>query len=143
MRPKRSRSFAWILVAVAAIIAAFLAGVRQGQVSAMGMLQAGAAGNLTQRIEALSHLRMGETSEAIRGLEEEADQLTLSIAANEGADKAVLLGAKAYRTIVPPPASRSRELEAVFGILPEPKPSHCGAALQRLLSNAHRTSPGS
>jgi hypothetical protein len=131
----------WLVLAITGIAGAYLAGLRQGQNAATRMLQIEAAGNLTQRIEALSLLRLGETSAAIADLEQQADQLTLGIAANEGAEKRVLLAAKAYRSLAPPPPSRSSELEAVFDTLPTPKPSDCGSALQRLLKS-RKTSAG-
>ena len=53
-------------------------------------LQTEATGNLTQRIEVLSLLRMGEVPTAIVRLESEADQLTRTIALNPAANQLVL-----------------------------------------------------
>lgn len=127
------RACLWLFVALAGIAFGYLAGLRQGQQQTMRMLQAEAAGNLTQRVETLSLLRLGDVSKATAHLEQEADQLTLGIARNQGADRRVLLTAKAYRSIVPAPASRAKDLSAVFDTLPTPKPSDCGSALQLLL----------
>jgi hypothetical protein len=124
-----------LCVVLAAIAFGYLAGLLQGQKQMMRMLQTEAAGNLTQRVETLSLLRLGDVSKAIANLEQEADQLTLGIAGNQGADRRVLLTAKAYRSVVPPPMSRASDLAAVFDPLPTPKPSECGSALQLLLKS--------
>ena len=127
------RVFLWLLLGLAAIALGYLAGLRQGQQQTMRMLQAEATANLTQRVETLSLLGLGDVSKAVANLEREADQLTLSIAGNQGADRRVLLTAKAYRSVVPPPASRAKDVAAVFDTLSTPKPSDCGSALQLLL----------
>jgi hypothetical protein len=101
------------------------------------MLQSEAAGNLTQRLEALSLLRLDEATAAIARLEDEADQLALSIAANGGADRRALISAKAYRTVVPP-AARRDELNALFAALPPPEPAHCDSALRQFVFGSVR-----
>ena len=131
-----TRSFGrllWIMAVVAAIGVGYLAGLHEGQKRAVRMLQTEATGNLTQRVEALSLLQLGQVSRAVAQLEQEADQFTLSIAGNQGADRRVLLAAKAYRTVVPPPPTSASDLAAVFDTIPTPKPSECGTALQLLL----------
>jgi hypothetical protein len=85
-----TRSFGrllWILAVVAAIGVGYLAGLQEGQKRAVRMLQTEATGNLTQRVEALSLLQLGQVSRAVAQLEQEADQLTLSIAGNQDADR--------------------------------------------------------
>ena len=122
-----------MLLVVAVATSTYLAGLYQGQRRAIQMLQVEAAGNLTQRLEALSLLRLGDSSAAIARLEGEADQLALSIAATAAADRRVLVSAKAYRSVVPPPAARRDELNALFATLPAPEPAHCAASLQRFV----------
>lgn len=133
MAAARIRRAAWVALAVAAAAAGYLAGSRQGHQATIRALQTEAAGNLTQRIEALSLLQTGDVPTAIMRLEEEADQLTLSIASNDGADRRVLASAKAYRSVVPPPPSRAEELSAVFEAVPTLDPSQCSSALRTLL----------
>jgi len=123
---------------VAVILSAlvgYLVGLRQGTASQMTALHREAAGNLRQRVEALSLLRTGEPSKAINALEEEVDQLVLTISANEGHEEEALLPAKAYRSVVPPPASRAKALEATFTRLPAPKADQCSPALRRLMAS--------
>jgi hypothetical protein len=133
MGTRTLRLLKWFFVVLASIALGYLAGLRQSQQQIIIRLQVEAAANLTQRLETLSSLRLGDVSKALTNLEQEADQLTLGIAGNQGADRRVLLSAKAYRSVVPPPASRAKELAAVFDTLPEPRPSDCGNALQLLL----------
>jgi hypothetical protein len=129
------RGFKWLFVAFTLIALGYWAGLRQGQQQAIAMLQIEATANLTQRLETLSSLRLGDVSRALANLEQEADQLTVVIAANREADTRVLLSAKAYRSIVPAPPTRAKELAAVFDTLPTPQPSDCGNALQLLLKS--------
>lgn len=132
MRTARLTSVGWMLLVVAVATSTYVAGLYQGQRRGIQMLQTEAAGNLTQRLEALSLLRLGNSSAAIARLEGEADQLALSIAANAAADRRVLVSAKAYRSVVPPPALRD-ELNALFATLPAPEPAHCAASLQKFV----------
>lgn len=62
-----------ILVGLAAVVAAFAVGQQQGHAAMITSLQVEAAGNLSQRIETLSLLRIGDTTAAIHRLETEAD----------------------------------------------------------------------
>lgn len=129
------RGFKWLFVVTALTALGYLAGLREGQQQTIRRLQIEATANLTQRLETLSSLRLGDVSRALANLEQEADQLTVGIAANRGADTRVLLSAKAYRSIVPAPATRAKELAAVFDTLPTPQPRDCGNALQLLLKS--------
>jgi len=123
----------WLILVVIVGAAGYLGGLRQGQISTDEWLRREAEGNLTQRIEALSLLRIGDITEAIARLEGEADQLTLGLARNAEGHRAVLAMAKAYRRIAPPPASHEKELTAVFASLPDLKPGQCSNALQKLM----------
>lgn len=129
------RAIKWLFGVFALIALGYLAGLREGQQQTIRRLQVEATANLTQRLETLSSLRLGDVSRALANLEQEADQLTLGIAGNQGADTRVLLSAKAYRSVVPPPPSRAKELGAVFDTLPTPQPADCGNALQLLLKS--------
>lgn len=133
MRWNPLRLVALLSLTVLAGAAGYLAGVWRGQSATMEALQREAAGNLTQRIEVLSLLRTGDEPLAITWLEEEADQLTLSIASNRFADRRVLSAAKTYRSVIPPPSSREQELAALFATLPVLDPSQCTTALRKLL----------
>ena len=137
---RRSRVQFVVILMVAA--AGYLVGLQRGQSATMRALQVEAAGNLSQRIEVLSLLRTDEPLAAISRLEEEADQLTLTIGANAEADREVLVTAKAYRSAVPPPPSRQAQLAAVFAALPDPQPNKCSSALQKLLAKSLRPSSG-
>jgi hypothetical protein len=101
-------------------------------------LQIEAAGNLTQRIEALSLLRMGDVTAAILRLESEADQLTQGIALNPGADKRVLAYVKTYLSVAPPAPSRAKELSTALDGVPTLDPSQCKTALKALLLSVKR-----
>jgi hypothetical protein len=127
-----------MLLVAGVATATYLAGLYQGQRRGIQMLQAEAAGNLTQRLEALSLLRLGEATAAVAGLEDEADQLALSIATNAAADRRVLISAKAYRSVVPPTAARRDELNALFATLPAPEPAHCDSALRKFVFGSVR-----
>lgn len=125
-----------LVLLVIAVGVGYLAGIRQGQISTDEWLRREAEGNLTQRIEALSLLRIGDTPAAIERLEAQADQLTLGLARNADDHRAVLAMAKAYRKIAPPPASREKELAAVFAPLPDLRPGQCSTALRKLMLSA-------
>jgi hypothetical protein len=59
------KTAAWILLAIVAGGTGYAAGSRQGHQAMMTRLQIEAGGNLTQRIEALSLLRIGDVPAAI------------------------------------------------------------------------------
>ena len=133
------RRAAWIASALALAIAAgsigFVAG-RSQQIRAMiQMLQAEAAGNLTQRVEVLSLLRMGDVSGAITHLESEADILTVNIAANRGADRQALAYMKTYLAVVPPSPARAQQLSPALEGVPTLKLEQCRTALKALLAS--------
>lgn len=127
------RTAAWALLAVTAGGVGYLAGSREGQQATIRALQTEAAGNLSQRIEALSLLRLGDVSGAIARLEDEADQLTRTIASNPGSDRRVLAAAKTYLSAAPPSPSREKELAGALEGVPALDPSQCSTALKQLL----------
>lgn len=127
---------AWVLLAIAAGVAGYAAGSRQGHQAAIRALQTEAAGNLTQRIEVLSLLRMGEVPTAVLRLEGEADQLTRTIALNPGADQRALAYVKTYLSVVPPSPSRAKALSTALEGVPVLAPSKCDTALKALLLSA-------
>jgi hypothetical protein len=99
----------------------------------MGFLQMEAAGNLSQRIETLSLLRMGDASGAIKSLESEADVLTVNIANNLGADRSVLAHMKTYLSVAPPSTEREKALSSALAGVPVLEPGKCSSALKALL----------
>lgn len=105
-------------------------------------LQVEAAGNLAQRIEALSLLRTGDVPAAILRLESEADLLTRTIAANPGADQRVLAYMKTYLSVAPPSPSRDKALSTALEGVPVLEPSKCNTALKALLLSAKGGSTG-
>jgi len=127
---------AWVLLAIVTGIGGYAAGSRQSHQAMIGTLQVEAAGNLYQRIEVLSLLRMGETSAAILRLEREADILTRSIAGNPGADPRVLAHVKTYLSVAPPSPSRAKELSTALEGVPVLEPGKCDSALKALLLSA-------
>jgi hypothetical protein len=133
---------AWVLLAIAAGGAGYAAGQRQVHQAAIAMMHAEAAGNLTQRIEALSLLRMAEVPAAIDRLESEADQLTRTIAVNSGADKRALAFVKTYLSVAPPSPSRAEELSAILEDVPVLEPGECSSALKALLLSARGEAAG-
>jgi hypothetical protein len=118
---------------VAAAAAGYAVGSRQSQQAIIQSLQVEAAGNLTQRIETLSLLRLGDAPAAILRLEDEADQLAQSIALNAGADKRVLAYFKTYLTVAPPSPARAMALSTALEGVATLEPSQCKTALQALL----------
>ena len=126
----------WTVLAGLVAASTYLTGVYHGQQRGIQLLQSEAAGNLTQRLEALSLLRMGDTVGAVARLEDEADQLAVSIATNPSADRRVLISAKAYRSVVPPSPARRDELTALFATVPAPQPVDCNSALRRFVFGA-------
>lgn len=111
-------------------------GLLEGREELIHFLQVEAAGNLTQRIETLSRLRLGDAPAAILQLESEADQLAESIALNSGADRRVLAYFKTYLTVAPPSPARAKALAATLDGVPTLDPSQCKTALQALLLSA-------
>jgi hypothetical protein len=99
-------------------------------------LQVEAAGNLTQRIEALSLLRLGDAQGAIAQLESEADTATTSIAQNPGADRRVLTYMKTYLSVAPPSPARAQALSTALEGVPVLEPGKCKTALKALLLSA-------
>jgi hypothetical protein len=128
----------WVLLAIAAGVSGYAAGSRQGHQTTIRALQTEAAGNLTQRIEVLSLLRMGDAPTDILRLESEADQLTRTIALNPGADRRVLAYVKAYLSVAPPSPSRAQELSTALEGVPVLEPGKCNSALKALLLSAKR-----
>jgi hypothetical protein len=124
---------AWILLASAAGVTGYAVGSRRDHQRMISALQLEAAGNLTQRIEVLSLLRMGDVPTAILRLESEADQLTRSIARNPGADQRALAYVKTYLSVVPPSPSRAKELSTALEGVRVLEPSKCDTALKALL----------
>jgi hypothetical protein len=101
-------------------------------------LQVEAAGNLNQRIEALSLLRIGDVPAAILRLENEADLLTRTIAGNPGADQHVLAFMKTYLSVAPPSPSREKGLSAALEGVPILEPGKCNTALKAFLLSPGR-----
>jgi hypothetical protein len=133
------RMAAWILLAVATGVGGYAVGRRDGHASLMGFLQMEAAGNLSQRIETLSLLRMGDASGAIKSLESEADVLTVNIANNQGADRSVLAHMKTYLSVAPPSPEREVALSAALAGVPVLEPGKCSTALKSLLLSATKS----
>jgi hypothetical protein len=124
---------AWIVLAIAAGGTGYAVGSRQGHQRMISALQIEGAGNLTQRIEVLSLLRMGEATTAIVRLESEADQLTRTIALNPSADQRALAYVKTYLSVAPPSPSRAKALSTALEGVPVLEPSKCNTALKALL----------
>ncbi len=127
---------AWVLLAIVAGVGGYAAGSRQGHQTMIRELQTEAAGNLTQRIEVLSALRMGDSLSAIVRLESEADQLTQTIAQNPGADQHALAYEKTYLSVAPPSPDRAKELSTALEGVPVVEPGKCNSALKALLLSA-------
>lgn len=107
---------------------------RSQQIRAMiQILQAEAGGNLTQRVEVLSLLRMGDVSGAITRLESEADILTVNIAANRGADRQALAYVKTYLSVAPPSPARAQRLSSALEGVSTLRLDQCRTALRALL----------
>jgi hypothetical protein len=129
---------AWVLLAILAGVGGYAAGSRQEHKATIGALQTEAAGNLIQRIEVLSLLRMGEVATAIPRVESEVDRLTRTIALNPGADKRALAYVKTYLSVAPPSPSRAKELSTALDGVPVLDPGKCNTALRALLLSAKR-----
>ena len=133
------RVAALILLPLAAGVVGFALGQRQDHQAMMRLLQGEASGNLTQRIETLSRLRMGDDSGAIRRLESEADSLTLSIASNPSADQRALAYMKTYLSVAPPSAAREKQLSAALQGVAVLEPGKCDSDLKALLISAKKS----
>ena len=125
---------AWTVAVALAALIGFSAGSSRGVGRCLEALGTEAAGNLVQRIEALSLIRTGDTAEALTGLEAQVDHLALTLAASSGQHNAALSIAKAYRQAVPAQGSTSDELAMVLSRLPAPEPRYCSPALRTLMS---------
>jgi hypothetical protein len=133
------RVAALILFPLITGVVGFAVGQRQDHQAMMRLLQIEASGNLTQRIEALSRLRIGDDSGAISGLETEADSLTVSIAGNPGADQRVLGYMKTYLTVAHPSPAREKRLSQALRDVPVLEPGKCDTALKALLLSARKS----
>jgi hypothetical protein len=122
-----------MLVAMASGIGGYAAGNRQMHGWAVGMMQREAAGQLTQRIETLSRLRMGEVDAAVDQLDAEVDTLVTGMARNAGADTQALASAKTYFSVVPPSPDRAAVLSPLLADVPVLAPGQCTNALSALL----------
>jgi hypothetical protein len=128
------RSVAWTVAVALAALIGFSAGSSRGVERCLEALGTEAAGNLVQRVEALSLIRTGDTPEALSALEAQVDPLALTLAANSGEHNAALLIAKAYRRAVPAQGSTKDALAIVLAGLPTPEPRFCSPALRKLMS---------
>ena len=133
------RTAAWILLAIVAGGTGFAVGQRQGHQRMIGLLQIEATGNLIQRIETLSLLRVGDVPGAINRLESEADTLTVSMAANPGADKDALAYMKTYLSVAPVSPDRDKALSAALAGVPVLEPGKCNTGLKALLLSARKS----
>lgn len=136
--------FGWaagVFLTIVAGAGGYAVGSRQSHQAMITTLQTEAAGNLTQRIEALSLLRMDDVPAAILRLESEADQLTRSIASNRGADQRALAYVKTYLSVAPPTPSRAAELSSALEGVPVLEPGKCSTALKALLLSPKGGSP--
>lgn len=126
----------WALLAVVAGASGYALGSRQGHEAIIRSLQTEAAGNLTQRIEVLSLLRMGNSSTAIQRMEGETDLLTRTIASNPGADQRALAFMKTYLSVARPSPAREKELAVALADVPVLEPAKCNSALKAFLLSA-------
>jgi hypothetical protein len=123
----------WVLLVIVAAAGGYAVGSRRSHQTMIGTLQVEASGNLTQRIEVLSLLRMADVPAAIDRLESEADLLTQTIAGNTSADKRVLAYMKTYLSVAPPSPAREQALSAALSGVPVLEPGQCRTALKTLL----------
>jgi hypothetical protein len=130
------RIAAWVLLAIVAGGVGYLAGSSRQIRASIRTLQVEARGNLIQRIETLSLLRMGDVPGAIDRLESEADRLTVSMAANPGADEHAIAYMKTYLSVAPPSPDRERALSAALAGVPVLEPGRCNSGLRALLLSA-------
>ena len=127
------RRAAWVLLAIGTGVTGYAAGSRQGHQAMIRSLQVEAAGNLAQRIESLSLLRIGDVPAAIQRLESEADRATITIAGNQGSDKRALAFMKTYLSVAPPSDSRAKDLSTALEGVPVLEPGNCPSPLKALL----------
>ena len=104
------------------------------------MLQMEAGGNLIQRIETLSLLRVGDVPGAIDRLESEAGGLTVRMAANPGAHQPALAYMKTYLSVAPLSPDRDKALSAALAGVPVLEPGKCNTGLKALLLSAKKSS---
>ena len=133
------RTAAWILLAIAAGLVGYLAGSSRQIQATIRMLQVNASGNLVQRVEALSLLRVGDVAGAISRLESEAVTLTTSMAANQGANPRALAYMKTYLSVAPPSPDRAQALSAALVGVPVLEPGECNTGLKTLLLSAKKS----
>ena len=133
---------AWIVLALVVAAAAgavgYVAGRNQQHRAMIDLLQINAAGNLTQRVEVLSMLRMGDVPGAITQLETEADSLTVTMAANPGVDRQALAYVKTYLSVAPPSPARAQRLSPALEGVQTLTLDQCQTALKALLVSAKR-----
>jgi hypothetical protein len=123
----------WMIVAAACAVGGYATGNRQMHGWAIGMMQREASGQLTQRIEALSQLRLGDTNGAAAQLDAEVDTLIVGMSRNAGADRQALASAKTYFSVVPPSPDRADVLSPLLADVPVLAPGQCTNALSALL----------
>jgi hypothetical protein len=133
MTDRQTSRAAWVLLAIVTGVGGYALGSRHIHKTMIGALQTEAAGNLSQRIEALSLLRMNDAPGAIDRLEREADLLARTIAQNPGADRQVLAYMKTYLSVAPPSPDRARALSPALQDVPILQPGKCQTALKALL----------
>ncbi len=129
---------AWISLSVVIGVGGFVFGKGLGFKAVVQRMQLEAAGNLSQRIEVLSMLQMGDVSAAITQLEREADLLTTGIAANPGANTRVLAAVKTYLSVAPPSAARAAALSSALSGVSVLQPRNCATALRALLESGNK-----
>jgi hypothetical protein len=136
---------AWVVLALVMAAAAGGVGYMWGRSQQFGtmieLLQMEAAGNLTQRVEALSMLRMGDVPGAITRLESEVDTLTVNVALNRGADRNALAYVKTYLSVAPPSPARAQRLSPALDGVPTLTLDECQTALRALLASARERTP--
>jgi hypothetical protein len=130
------RTAAWVLLAISVGGVGYLAGSSRQIQASLKMLQTEAGGNLIQRIETLSLLRMGDVPGAINHLESEADWLTVTISKNPGAEQRALAYMKTYLSVAPLTPDRDRAVSAALTGVPVLEPSKCDTGLKALLLSA-------
>lgn len=122
-----------VVVICAGAVVGYLAGSQRAHEMSIRRLQLEASGNLGQRIEALSLLRLGDTPTAIERIESEVGQLGRSIALNRDSDRRILAVLKTYLSVVPQSGSGLHDLSSVLADVPVLEASQCDSALRQLL----------
>lgn len=113
--------------------AGYILGTQAAHREAIRRLQVEASGNLAQRIEALSLLRMADSSAAIAQLEGEVAQLATTIVANPEVDRHSLSMLKSYLSGVPANSTRPELHSLGLDAYPLLAPRECPSALRALL----------